>query len=170
MIHYPNKGFTLVETLVAITVLMIAIVGPLYAVHKSVAASYAARDTMIATALAQEGVEYVRYVRDGNYLETNPDWLDGLSACRVNGASDYGCAVDAYLRTIQACPSSGCPVLNNDAVGRYTYAAGTATRFSRAVTIKTISETEVRVTVTVSWITLKTPYTVRVSEELYKWQ
>jgi type II secretory pathway pseudopilin PulG len=34
-----SRGFTLVETLVAITVLIVAIVGPLYAVHKSIAAS-----------------------------------------------------------------------------------------------------------------------------------
>lgn len=166
---HPLKGFTLVETLVAITVLVTAIVGPLYAVHKSVTASYTARDILIATALAQEGVEYVRFVRDSNYLEGNTDWLDGLAACQAA----TGCALDSYAQSIQACPSEaggGCPALNLDTASRYVLGSGTATRFRRTVALQTVSNTEARVTVTVSWETLRTPYTVTVTEELYNWQ
>jgi Tfp pilus assembly protein PilV len=53
-----NSGFTIVETLVAITILMIAIAGPLTIAQKGLTASTYARDQMIASFLAQDGLEY----------------------------------------------------------------------------------------------------------------
>ncbi|MEA2701634.1 MAG: hypothetical protein QOE22_343 [Candidatus Parcubacteria bacterium] len=168
------KGFTLIETMVAITVLIIAVVGPLYAVHKSLIASYTARDSLIATALAQEGMEYVRSVRDGNYLTGQSNWLNGLSACTITGAegpSDYGCDVDVSTQALTACSSSGCAPLRLDTSYRYRQAAtGTVTRFSRKVIVASVSANEVTVTTTVSWSTLRIPYSVTVTEHLYNWQ
>ena len=169
-----KKAFTLVETLVAITVLVTAVVGPLYAVHKSLVASYTARDSLIATALAQEGMEYVRSVRDGNYLSSQSDWLNGLSQCMISGAegpSDYGCGPDPIGHSLETCAASGCTALKLDTSYRYRQGAtGTVTRFSRKVTIANVSATEVIVTTTVSWSTLRIPYTVVVTEHLYNWQ
>lgn len=166
----PNtQAFTLVETLVAVTVLVIAVVGPLYAVHKAVTASFTARDSLVATALAQEGMEYVRSVRDSNYLAGDSNWLNGLSLC----TAATGCAVDPNAPTpsIQACASSGCAPLRLDTSSRYRQSStGTVTRFSRKVLITTVSATDVLVTVTVSWSTLRIPYSVTVSEHLYNWQ
>jgi type II secretory pathway pseudopilin PulG len=178
--HDFKKAFTLVETLVAITVLVTAIVGPLYAVHKSLIASYTARDSLIATALAQEGIEYVRSVRDGNYLSHQSNWLNGLTTCMLTGAegpSDYGCGPDPITGALEACgpptvsQPTGCTPLKLDTSYRYRQGAtGTATRFSRKVTIANVSATEVIVTTTVAWSTLRIPYTVVVTEHLYNWQ
>lgn len=171
------RGFTLVETLVAITVLVIAVVGPLYAVHRSIAASYTARDTLAATALAQEAVEYVRSVRDSNYLAGDSDWLSGLSLCVLSGAegpSDFGCAVDPNpAPAIAACGSTGCPPLRLDTSYRYRQSSNSAypeTRFARKVTITPVSNEAVKIAVTVSWETLRIPYSVTVTEYLYNWQ
>jgi type II secretory pathway pseudopilin PulG len=183
--NQPQKAFTLVETLVAITVLITAIVGPLYAVHKSLVASYTARDTLTATALAQEGIEYVRSVRDGNYLANpgNPNnWLSGLSSCMITGVegpSDYGCGPDPITRTVEVCGKpttaapAGCTPLKLDSSYRYRQGAtGTVTRFARRVTITPVpsSSSEVVVTTTVAWSTLHIAYTVVVTEHLYNWQ
>jgi prepilin-type N-terminal cleavage/methylation domain-containing protein len=171
----PKQGFTLVETLVAIAVLVIAVVGPMYAVHKSIMASYTARDTLVATSLAQEAVEYVRYVRDSNYLPPqDPNWLDDLTPCIVTGPegpSDYGCGIDVYNQSISACPSNNCSPLVLDSSGfRYRQnGTGTATRFTRKTTIVAVNANEVEVTVTVSWSTFRIPYTVTVKEHLYNW-
>ncbi len=53
-----KKGFTIIETLVAITILMIAVAGPLTIAQKGLTASVYARDQVTASFLAQELMEY----------------------------------------------------------------------------------------------------------------
>jgi prepilin-type N-terminal cleavage/methylation domain-containing protein len=169
-----NRGFTLVETLVAITILVIAIVGPLYAIHKSVTASYTARDHLVATALAQEAVEFVRSARDTNYLSER-GWLTGLEDCIVDSSGDYGCVIDPGTGNIDPCASgtSGCPKLTLHPTTRlYTQTPGLPeTPFKRKVTIEPVGAggNEIKVTVTVSWSTLRVSYTSSVTEYLHNW-
>jgi type II secretory pathway pseudopilin PulG len=175
MIRPSSSGFTLVETLVAITILIIAIVGPLYAIHRSVAASYAARDNLVATALAQEAVEFVRSVRDTNYL-SNRTWLQGLEECVVDGSGDYGCIIDPGTGNIDPCASgaTGCSRLSLHPTTRlYTQNASLPlSPFTRKIVIEPVSGavgTQIKVTVTVTWTTLRVPYTATVTEHLYNW-
>ena len=75
-----NAGFTLVETLVAIAILMIAIAGPLTVAEKGLSAAIYARDQMMASYLAQDGMEYVKNVVDTNEIQIHNnsasyDWL-----------------------------------------------------------------------------------------------
>ncbi|HVW82496.1 MAG TPA: prepilin-type N-terminal cleavage/methylation domain-containing protein [Candidatus Paceibacterota bacterium] len=105
-----TAGFTLVETMVAIAILTVAIAGPLLTAERAAAAAYAAKNELIASYLAQEGIEYVRAMRDDTYLadyaseSTEPGlselaWSDFLSSnantsikqCAANGK---GCAYD----------------------------------------------------------------------------
>jgi type II secretory pathway pseudopilin PulG len=77
-----NKGFTIVETLVAISILMLAITGPLLIISQALESSYYSRDEITAYYLAQEGVEYIRNVVDNTALDPtkiDTDWLSGLS-------------------------------------------------------------------------------------------
>ena len=62
------KGFTLIETLIAITILTLAIAGPMVTASRSIVAAQTARDQLTASYLAQEGIEYVRAMRDNEYL------------------------------------------------------------------------------------------------------
>ena len=73
-------GFTLVETLVAISILIIALTGPLAIIAQSLKSSYFSRDEITAAYLAQEPIEYIRNKRDENGLrKTNSSqWMDGL--------------------------------------------------------------------------------------------
>ena len=66
-----SSGFTLVETLVAITILMIAIAGPLTVAEKGLSASIYARDQLIASYLAQDEMEYIKNVLDTNQLTSS---------------------------------------------------------------------------------------------------
>jgi prepilin-type N-terminal cleavage/methylation domain-containing protein len=71
-----KKGFTLIETLVAISILMIAILPPMELTMESLSAAYYARDQVTASNLAQEAIEVIRSVRDSNILqiaEGNPN-------------------------------------------------------------------------------------------------
>lgn len=166
-----SRGFTLVETLVAISILMISIVGPFYSVYKAVQVTYISRDQLIATTLAQEGVEYVRNVRDSNYLynlknsSAPVSWMNGLSAC-----TGKNCTVDATENTAPTTCSGTCNPLYISSTNLYTQqVTGTATRFTRTVTITTVSANESTVTVTISWVNLHVPYTITISEHLYNW-
>src|SRR5258708_2821268 len=72
------RGFTLLETMVAVTLLAVAIVAPMQLTAQSLASAYYARDEVTAFYLAQEGIEAVRNVRDNNIL------LDSQGGSTVN--------------------------------------------------------------------------------------
>ncbi len=63
------KGFTLIETMIAVTILTLAMAGPLFTASRSIIAAQTARDQLTASYLAQEGIEYVRMMRDNQYLD-----------------------------------------------------------------------------------------------------
>ncbi|MGE5541072.1 MAG: type IV pilus modification PilV family protein [Bacillota bacterium] len=149
------KAFTLVETLIAVAVIALAIVGPFQIAQGVLETSYTARDQLTATALAQEGVEYVRKVRDNNYIynlhtPANRAWLYGLDTCYT-----YACVVDPGQQTVTSCGNQTCSTkpLYLSSSNLYTQVTtnGTQTRFTRAVKLTQISATETKVTVTVSW-------------------
>jgi len=151
------RGFTLIETLVAVLLLVSAIAGPLTLAAKGLSAALIARDQMVAFYLAQDAVEYVRYVRDSNKLSSAPSgWLAGLSLC----IGTSGCTIDPTSGTIAACGTS-CPYLlkyDDGANHKYfTYdSQGTQTpqRFLRTITLASPAGgggTEEILTVSVSW-------------------
>lgn len=170
--HTRTQGFTLVETLVAITILMVSIVGPFYSVYKAVQATYISRDQLIATTLGQEGVEYVRNIRDSNYIYNlahpgnTVSWMNGLAPCQ----NANGCMVDATENTAPTTCSGACNPLYVSSTNLYTQqVTGTVTRFTRTVKITTVSATEVTVNVTITWYNLRIPYTITITEHLYNW-
>lgn len=155
------KGFTLVETLVAVTILTVAVVGPFTALQGALKNSFAARDQLVAASLAQEGVEYIRSVRDNNYLAGNP-WLAGLAACQPGP-----CVVDPTQGTASGTVA---PLrISSNSLYTQVVSGNTLTRFTRTVQIATLSANEVRVTVTVSWNTGGVPYTMQIVENLRDW-
>ncbi len=78
-----SAGFTLVEALVAISILLIAVVEPLSLTANSVSNANFAKDQITAFYLAQEGIEFIRNKRDSNYLnDANGNWLSGLDTCK----------------------------------------------------------------------------------------
>lgn len=168
----PQRGFTLVETLVAITIIALAMVGPLYAVQQSLNASRNARDQLVASSLAQEGIEYVRSIRDNNYLAVlaggSRSWLQGVDGTGGSTNCTTPCVVDPVRNTIS---NTITPLrLNNQDL--YTQQNGFPdTKYTRTVQVAAVSgsTTEVVVTVTVSWNTNGNPYTVTLTERLHNW-
>jgi len=113
-LYSSHAGFTLVETLVAIAVLLTSLTGPLFLAERSFIAATGSRDQMIATFLADEGIEYVRKVRDTNYLSGN-GWLTQLSSCVSNP-----CTIDVANDLVSVCGGGTCLPLNfNSSTGLY---------------------------------------------------
>lgn len=90
MLKY-KKGFTLVETIVAVTILITAITGPMVLAAASLRATRDARNELIATHLAEESIEILHNIRDNNITNyPSGSWLTSI----LPGCSGAGCVVD----------------------------------------------------------------------------
>jgi type II secretion system protein I len=179
-------GFTLIETLVAVTILAVAIVAPMSLATQSLSAAYYARDQMIAFHLAQEAIETVRAVRDENILTSEADLLAGIPA----GGTPF--VVDSRDNEIVICNQGSpaqCPVLRipesiNDPIFYAYRDVGSTediyitplgwvdTRFRRTIQAELLagSTDEIKVTVTVSWQTGSYQQrSVTIRTNLYRW-
>lgn len=101
--NIKNKGFTLIETLVAISILMIAIAGPLTIANKAYTAAAEAKNQSVATNLAQEAMELINYYKD-NRMGIFSVWNTDSSSvpaifgtCKVTGNSN--CTFDTVPTT-----------------------------------------------------------------------
>src|SRR3989344_8654185 len=82
-------GFTLVETLVAIGVLMAAVAGTLTVASRGIALTGVSRDNIVAFYLAQEPIEFIRKYRDTTAIAcitANTCSLPGFDWLRDSGA------------------------------------------------------------------------------------
>ena len=90
--HKLKHGFTLIETLVAITILSAAVAGPMVLSIKNIGTAAVSQDQLVAFYLGQEVFEYVKNTRDTNLLNESSDWLAGLDNCKISGSA--GCYID----------------------------------------------------------------------------
>jgi prepilin-type N-terminal cleavage/methylation domain-containing protein len=125
-----KRGFTVLETLIAISVILIAITGPLVVISQSLKASLHAREEITAYYLAQEAVEYARLLRDANILPdlaSSDGWLSGVDGLNhdcesnANDPTPQKCyleyvGLDVVTAHFQTCPNSGigCPYVRVD--------------------------------------------------------
>ena len=171
--HTKTSGYSLIEVLVAISILLIAIVGPMTIASKGLQNAQFAREQTLATFLAQEGIEIIVGLRGDDGLERveylsgtppintalNPSWgwkdASLLNFCRFptgcglemtgGGVSDTDCAGSTNCRLYKATV----PQQN-----MYTYddTAGSATKFTRKIYLEeTTSADRVLVRSVVEW-------------------
>lgn len=170
----PQKGMTLIETLVAITILTVAIISPMSLTMQSLSASYYARDQIAAFNLGQEAIESVRAIRDGNilriaYNQPDPACSPMTLLCSIPIGTAF--VIDTRNNEITQC-TGACPPLQTDG-DLYGYENGWAdTRYTRTVTADFVEGTtdEIRVSVTVTWVAghLQTR-SFTIYENLYRW-
>ncbi len=178
-----NSGFTIIETLVAIFILLLSITGPLAVAQSGLKAAFIARDQTIAFYLSQDAMEFVKNIRDSNFIKKQ-DWLLGLDNCvGIYGrdAGDKYCSIDTTTDAgeILSCGTDniGCSLdspLNQNQVN-YSFGLGDSsndvpTKFYRKVHITEIEDREANVQVVVGWITEEgVEKTVIARENIFKW-
>lgn len=169
-----KKGFTLVESLIAITVLVLVTSGVSSAVQTGLSSYTFSKEQVAAFYLAQEGVEQIRNQRDTNRLAGDV-WLDGISYNSTDPCyfGNY-CYVDAVENTVDRCPGSdaeSCPRLRQDTIsGLFGHdSSWPETNFRRAVSISNISADEVAILVTVEWSKGLVTREFRVRENILNW-
>ncbi len=172
-----STGFTLLETLVAISILTLSIAGAFSVAQSGLSAAIIARDQIIAFHLAQEAIELVRHVRDNNTFNGNTDnfsegWLIGLNQC-----FSTDCAVNIVSKTITPC-GSDCKVYKNNESFYVQNVSGAApisnaisTAFTRKVKLENvITDQEVKISVTMSWRKGSLTKTFVTESRIFNWQ
>ncbi len=164
-----HKGFTLVETLVAITILLLTIVGPLTVAQKGIQQARFASEQTTATFLAQEAIEAAREMRDESALDAFDDpsgddtweWYTRSgggnirSECKDN--PDANCTFDNSRarsnRFIVCSDASACKLEYDEDSNRYVTRGGdTDSPFTRKVYFDELPDhSAVKVDVVVSW-------------------
>lgn len=187
-----TSGFTLIETLVAVTIIAFAVTGPLFTASRALVAAEIARDQLTASYLAQEGVEYVRAMRDTEYLAAYQaggatvsetawsNFLSGSNAGSITQCRTTTCTLDPSRAmgsgdglALLPCSGDACSplYLTN---GIYTIQSGIAgakrTSFTRTVQAIDASIGDERIVSKVSWTFHETPYAVTVVSHLTPWQ
>jgi type II secretory pathway pseudopilin PulG len=82
------SGFTLIEALVAISLLMIAISSPIMLAQKGLSSSILSRDQMIASFLAQDGIESVKNIRDDTAINQQSTQISFSEPSNGNNVCD----------------------------------------------------------------------------------
>ncbi|MEX0910037.1 MAG: type II secretion system protein [Candidatus Paceibacterota bacterium] len=153
-IQAQKKGMTLVETLVAIAILLVVTTAVMSTAQGSLRATYSSRDQITAYYLAQEANEYVRNTRDSNTLSETNEWDTYLVGC-----IDAPCTVDTSKTPddggLEVC-TGPCESLKYDPVSsQYGYwdEFGSESQFTRYVLLEPLGGNgdEMRVTTTVEW-------------------
>ncbi|MBU4536793.1 prepilin-type N-terminal cleavage/methylation domain-containing protein [Patescibacteria group bacterium] len=163
-----QRGFTLIETFVAIAVLLIAMSGPLVLVTKGLSISKMAKGQITAIYLAQEAIEYMRNVRDTNILNRRT-WLTGLEECTNFGSK---CKIDSPAQIVSSCSLSGCENLKYNSVSYlYGYTSGDISLFKREIEVNEITpDKELEIVVTMYWNEGPNNREFTIKERLLNWQ
>ena len=158
--HKKEAGFTLVETIVATGVIVVALVSSLALINSSLVSASNFSDRLIASNLEAEGIEVVRNIRDNNWLQ-NLSWNNGLSD------GDYNVAYNSLSLTT----FSDTPLKLNSSNGIYDYSvSGDQTIFKRRISISNLSSYEIKVVSTVSWQRRSRSYSITVEDHLFSWK
>jgi Tfp pilus assembly protein PilV len=136
---YYNKnklGFSIIEVIAAFTIITIGLVGVLALVNQNIQAQQINRNMLIASQLAQEGLELVRNKRDANWLIDGNDWKIGAGAGTdsdivqdLTYTIDYSGNINGSVNDISSAN------LKINASGFYEHASGDSTIFYRLITV-----------------------------------
>lgn len=159
-----GRGFTLLEVIAAIFVITVGVIGGMTAIQRTITLISFSFSQLTAAYLAQEGIEIVRNIRDGNWLKGSP-WNDGLP--QGDWEADYQTQAlnddydGDYLNLID---------IDGDGFDDfYSYSPGTQTKFKRKITIIPDGPNILRVSTEITWSERGTFQSFSAQENLYKW-
>ncbi len=170
-----QNGFSLVETLVAITILLIVIVGPMSISSSAARSTSFSSEQVVAFFLAQEGAEIAQKARDdrilANFSTPTTGWQQFANSAAAGTYTHCfkttGCGLQLMtntskgeLDTVEDCSGvNGCALYYKDSGkrARYTYTSTgnpTKTPYTRVINFEPTSGTnEIKVTSKVTWRT-----------------
>lgn len=173
-----DRGFTILETLVAIFILVLSITGPMVFAQTGLRTAFLARDQITAFFLAQDVIETIKNLRDTNSLEGKAEWLDGIFICNQSINPTCLISVDTTVAdpVLAECESGVCPILETNSDGKFGYEFSASdssdSRFRRNVYItEIVPDAELQIVVEVTWTSNVRVGDSRivVQENIYNW-
>ncbi len=189
------RGFTLLETIVALAVITAAAVGPVALITSGIFSASFSKNKLVAANLAQEGLELIRLVRENNVLcnalkgggwswRKDPAGGNFGQETREADAFNFSNEVDCggSILKFPYLPSyAGRNLLYDNVSGTYNYNSGIITPFKRKIEIRAPPDPEGRdpgipaddqmdVTVTVEWSERGSAKNLVLRERLYNWR
>ncbi len=171
MIKKRQKAFTLIEVLIAITILIVGILSAFILVTRALYNVAVIKDRLTVSFLTQEGIELTRQIRDSNFLrmlgEESAGWRDGLE----DGLYIIESKVDSEesIKLVSIAEDENRFFLYNDTLKIYNYSTGEPTTFNRKIKITTINDDEIRVEAIMQWKTKRIDFDLTVEDHLYNW-
>lgn len=154
--HQFKRGFSLLESIVAIAVLMIGVSSAIAALNQSVALSPKIKNKVIAAHLAQEGIELVRNIRDNNWTSGAASWDVGLNAgsgCVQYDSDIFDTSCASFLMKFDG--------------AHYIHTSDASAIFSRQINITNISANEMKVE---SMVNCGQNCSVTLEDHLFDWK
>jgi prepilin-type N-terminal cleavage/methylation domain-containing protein len=164
IINKYSKGFTIIESLIALLVLSLSLAPIIAMTTLSSSIGQLIENNLVGSMLAQEGIEIIRAMRDTNWLN--------------NQLFDYG-LVGTWLVESDTGPSKSPisasindnPFLKTDPdTNLYNYTTGDETIFKRLVTVTKISEKELKVISSVEYQNRFGAKTITVEDHFFDWK
>jgi type II secretory pathway pseudopilin PulG len=163
-----NKGFTIVEAIIAIFILSISISAMLGLTVSSYSTAKYANNEITANYLLQEAIDSIRNSRDTAFQQKN--WV-GFKTKYTNCFSANGCTISTVPfnpvnPTVGICNESGgngipCPIMQINGVNSI---------FKRQIIMKEISLNEIEITATVEYRNGTSVKTRKLKMNLMNWQ
>ncbi|HOE15240.1 MAG TPA: hypothetical protein PLH82_00835 [Candidatus Paceibacterota bacterium] len=170
-----KSGFTLIESLLAIGVLIVGVLSAFILVVRSLSNIPLIQSRLIAANLAQEGIELIRQKRDTNYIQ-GLDWINGFNdqcICMDNSQLADECyfVIDANSRTLKQYDNDDYLKFNKE-LGIYSYDTGEILPyfFQRKIEIcfpQQNNNKEMRIKETVYWKVKQNNYSLIVEDHLF---
>lgn len=172
-IRTHTQGYSLVEVLIAIAILLIALIGPMTIAAKGIQSSVHVREQTIAISLAQEGIEAfiaarndaaIKAFADGDLDTASWNWATagtrsaGVSRCfTTNGCNIEYTNADPLDSSVACSNATGgsCELRFDISSGnrsRYVFSGGDPTPYKRAIRVTvTPPATGLKIDSTVYW-------------------
>ncbi len=162
-LHAPRstlRGQALVESIVALSVLVVGLLGIITLLSQSLGLNRSVSDNYAATYLATEGIEVVKSIIDMNQIQGRA-WDSGLNDGTyevVYTSTSLMSNQDRFLRY-------------DPATNLYSYGGSQQTPFKRTVTITHVSGSELRVVARTTWTTRGAgSFEIVLEDHFFKWR
>ncbi|MDP2736924.1 MAG: hypothetical protein Q8O59_04080 [bacterium] len=170
-----NSGISILEVVVAMMIITMGMVGVLSLVIQNVEAQYINKNVLMASGLAQEGLELVRNIRDLNWLIPGNNWKLGAGAGANTDIIQDGTYTIDYQgnsginEAVNLISDAGAR-LYIDNNGLYTHTAtATSTSFYRLITV--VDKTDyLDVKATIRWKDGTQDHNYTAETFLYNWR